>query len=203
MGVDPWMGNESRCETDEEGYLSGSCWGGGHLHRTKLASRYDGRLSALHARLLAMPAFQHYRKSLLPGFRRTKMARPPYQPPVNWPSNAERTMTTLKFGRQLRSYMSLPTFLVAARQKQPRVYSSRQLQRMTDEEVVAVAIRGGRTIVTLKDAQELAAKSKDLREWFQLLAVYEREGEPEDSMENMLEASARRRDARLLRSRRE
>ena len=56
----------------------------GHLHRAKLALRYDGRLSALHARLLAMPAFQHYRKSLPERFQPTKIARPPYQPPVNW-----------------------------------------------------------------------------------------------------------------------
>ena len=56
----------------------------GHLQRAKVALRYDGRLSALHVRLLAMPAFQHYRKSLPPAFQRTKIARPPYQAPVNW-----------------------------------------------------------------------------------------------------------------------
>jgi hypothetical protein len=56
----------------------------GHLHRAKLALRYDGRLSALHARLLAMPAFQHYRKRLPERFERTKIVRPPWQPPMNW-----------------------------------------------------------------------------------------------------------------------
>ena len=110
-------------------------------------------------------------------------------------------MTTQELASQMRSYMSLPQFLAAARQKQPRVYTPRQLQRMTDDEVIAVAISGGRAIITLKAAQELAAKSKDLREWIQLLAVYEQEDVPERSMESMLQASAQRRDARPLRSR--
>jgi hypothetical protein len=55
----------------------------GHLHRAKLALQYDARLSALHARLLAMPAFQHYRKSLPARFQRTKIARA-FMAPVNW-----------------------------------------------------------------------------------------------------------------------
>ncbi len=92
--------------------------------------------------------------------------------------------------------MSLPAFLVAARRKQPRVYTPRQLQRMTDEEVIAVAIRGGRAIVTLKAAQELAAKCQNLRDWMECLAVYEQEDVPENSMESMLESSAQGRDAR-------
>jgi hypothetical protein len=56
----------------------------GHLRRAQRALRYDGRLTALHARLLAMPAFQHYRKLLPKRFEPTKMLRPAYQPPVNW-----------------------------------------------------------------------------------------------------------------------
>jgi hypothetical protein len=110
-------------------------------------------------------------------------------------------MTTPEFARQLRSYMSLPAFLVAARQKQKRVYSPTQLQRMTDEQVIAVAISGGgRAINTVQAAQELAEKSKDLREWIQLLVVYEQEDVPEDIMESMLQTSAQRRDARSVSS---
>ncbi len=56
----------------------------GHLQRAKLALRYNGRLSALHARMLTMPAFQHYRKSLPPTFQPTKVAGSAYQFPVNW-----------------------------------------------------------------------------------------------------------------------
>jgi hypothetical protein len=118
--------------------------------------------------------------------------------------NAEKIMTIPELASQMRSYMSLPVFLAAARQKQKRVYSPAQLHRMTDEKVIAIAISGGgRSINTVKAAQELAEKSKDLREWIQLLAAYEQEDVMEDSMESMLETSAQRGDARSPRSRRE
>jgi hypothetical protein len=75
---------------------------------------------------------------------------------------------------------------------------------MTDEQVISVAISGGggRGINTLQAAQELAEKAQDLREWIQLLVVYEQEDVPEDSMETMLQTSAQRRDTRCVRSRR-
>ena len=75
---------------------------------------------------------------------------------------------------------------------------------MTDEQVIAIAISGGGgSTNTVQAAQELAEKSKDLREWIQLLVVYEQENVAAGSMESMLEISAQRRDARSLRSRRE
>lgn len=55
----------------------------GHLQRAKRALQYDGRLSTLHARLLAMPAFQDYRKRLPARFTPTKFVRP-YEAPVDW-----------------------------------------------------------------------------------------------------------------------
>jgi hypothetical protein len=110
-------------------------------------------------------------------------------------------MTTQKLASQLRSYMSLPAFLAAARRKQPRVYTPRQLQRMTDDQVIEVAVDGDRVINTFKAAQELAEKAKDLREWIQLLAVYEQEDVAADNMESMLQTSAQRRDARFVKSR--
>ena len=119
-------------------------------------------------------------------------------------------MTSIELASQLRSYMSKAAFLVARRRRQrqdlsTRFFSPPELKRMTDDEVIMVAISGGngRGIQTLQDAKVLADKCPTLRDWIECLAVYAEEDDGPDSMESMLDAAAHRRNTRILRSPRE
>jgi hypothetical protein len=49
----------------------------------------------LHARLLAMPAFTEFRKSLPARFTPTKFIPKPYVPPVDWGAQGHSTVESL------------------------------------------------------------------------------------------------------------